>query len=1000
MWFDSSSIASLAKSALKEAQKHIDNVLDIKDEDGPEGSLENSKMIKSKTLPSIQQEAKKEESTNVWGSFNGSFFENNPSSQPVIITNPPPPRKSETSSESLEVISKSPSSASVQDISSSQSTLQGSVDESVEIINKTSSNLDISSPVHADLLSPINLDTDTSSSALITPQDDEIPITMPPTRSNNSLEIDTSTTIVSTSTLTNSDCGGSFCDPSQDELDQTLKAINSSSNLMEKSMESFEIQTHVSDSTHSFEEINPARIKHIPSNKAGKCVENKTGSGHTSSGDELETATSSDIEIISSPNGDSSSTASCTKVTSPKKDTDSFPYQNSESFLTNLKMEHKGHSRELSEVSVLSLASDECSSPSETEKLLKRISELSENLEQREVQLVNMGRSNAELTEINLKLNQELDSVKRGRNSLDMTNLQEEHTQRLSALEKKFQQSIRENAMLKKQLETMKNEMENKVSVHEYDKMSTEKDSIIDTLKSEGEKLSKQILQHSNAIKKLKAKIKDNDDLIKRHETQITELTDENQKLKKNLSAKDEIEKSQNEGINKLTSDKRKFEKENQQLKSQNEDLQQKFIALQTSHDALKKELSERSMEMGKNLEDEKEKALNEIKLLKKELTELRELNRLNETAFTSREQKLRQENLELKRKLEETEFRIEDQKQEASLASIPLIRQLESLQSTLNARTASWENQERLLLDKLNEAQNKLSSHTDVEKQAKDQVMHLNIKISNLEEKLSSQSLKLEQTLGQLQQKEIEFNLHENDYKLKIEQLLAEISTKSNDAEKFKNLVLQLEEKMRLERNEFEDEKRKLLFMQQQNQHHQHVDRQDSHDNELGNDSPVLSLGSVESLHSHPWNIDDHDVGANSTYGSQYGGVVNSSASLMEGLQSILKQRDGEVQQLQWEIQRLQTERNFLSNEISNLTAEYEKASEQIKEYVDKQMKQEEVQIQYNALLEMYGQKAEEYEELKLDLVDLRSISKMYKTQIDELTQKLNDMQKKPNNT
>lgn len=65
---------------------------------------------------------------------------------------------------------------------------------------------------------------------------------------------------------------------------------------------------------------------------------------------------------------------------------------------------------------------------------------------------------------------------------------------------------------------------------------------------------------------------------------------------------------------------------------------------------------------------------------------------------------------------------------------------------------------------------------------------------------------------------------------------------------------------------------------------------------------------------------------GANSTYSSQYGGVVQSSAPLMEGLQSVLKQRDGEVQQLQWEIHRLQTERNFLSNEMSNLTIELEK--------------------------------------------------------------------------
>lgn len=81
------------------AQKHIDNVLDIKDEDTPETNNEESRLTKSKTLPSIQQEAKKEESSSVWGSFNGSFFENKPS-QSAIITNPPP-RKSETSSGKL-----------------------------------------------------------------------------------------------------------------------------------------------------------------------------------------------------------------------------------------------------------------------------------------------------------------------------------------------------------------------------------------------------------------------------------------------------------------------------------------------------------------------------------------------------------------------------------------------------------------------------------------------------------------------------------------------------------------------------------------------------------------------------------------------------------------------------------------------------------------------------------------------------------------------------------
>ena len=184
-----------------------------------------------------------------------------------------------------------------------------------------------------------------------------------------------------------------------------------------------------------------------------------------------------------------------------------------------------------------------------------------------------------------------------------------------------------------------------------------------------------------------------------------------------------------------------------------------------------------------------------------------------------------------------------------------PLIRQLESLQSTLNARSKQWETQETSLIEKLDIYENQIKSQSDTDKAVKDQVAHLNLKVSNLEEKLTTASRKLEQSLSAIQQKEIEFQLHENDYKLKIDQLAMEVTSKSNESEKFKVLVTQLEEKLRLEREELEVEKKKVHFIQQQ-QHTHHHERQDSHD--MGNVSPALSdgLGSVESLHSHPWNL------------------------------------------------------------------------------------------------------------------------------------------------
>lgn len=49
--------------------------------------------------------------------------------------------------------------------------------------------------------------------------------------------------------------------------------------------------------------------------------------------------------------------------------------------------------------------------------------------------------------------------------------------------------------------------------------------------------------------------------------------------------------------------------------------------------------------------------------------------------------------------------------------------------------------------------------------------------------------------------------------------------------------------------------------------------------------------------------------------------GVGNHHSSLLESLQSNLKQRDGENHQLQWELSRMQSDRNGLMLEMSNLT-------------------------------------------------------------------------------
>lgn len=72
--FDASGFASLAKTALKEAQKTIDKALDIKDEEDGNEVLEESKDSRNTDDEDSQQKISKLGSS-LWNSFANSVFE-------------------------------------------------------------------------------------------------------------------------------------------------------------------------------------------------------------------------------------------------------------------------------------------------------------------------------------------------------------------------------------------------------------------------------------------------------------------------------------------------------------------------------------------------------------------------------------------------------------------------------------------------------------------------------------------------------------------------------------------------------------------------------------------------------------------------------------------------------------------------------------------------------------------------------------------------------------
>lgn len=918
-WFDTTGIASLAKNALKEAQKTIDKALDIKDDDpATDTSRVDSTIVDSQTKSANMKHSSSNNAiqSSIWGSFTGSFFDN-PIGDMKTVTTPPSSSSvaarinedlcdiiERPAKENAQNESEGNSSASVEIVSppttpgsnlTSPEQLSGTTvqhSESVEVISITTPSSDLitvsSSSPSEQMSNSCNLNPDsvevisdefmdedlsieddsksyntvTESTTVVTVFEGsrETAITTAPSRSGLHLSLEAST--------------ADLIKPSSDRkpLNEMKISIDSDTKkvpkliedaMLEKSIESFDSQTQFSDSTHSFEEVQSQNQDGGNRSDSPQSSEEHSDivkvSSEQNSGDEIETATSSDIEIISSPNGDSSSTNSVHKV-SP----------------LNCSMQHaevskkKGHSRELSTHSMQSNASDDSrfSYQPETERLVRRISELSDILESREYKLMELGRENAELREKNVEMKVHMDTKRKRDDCMEVTSVTEEYTQRLSALEKKFQQSIRERDNLRDQLKSARSDLDSKVSKEDIQKVINEKDFMIEELKTEGEKLSKQILQHSNIIKKLRAKEKDSDGTLKRQNEQIEELTDEMERLKKSLSAKDEVERSQIEAVHKLSSEKRKLDRENSQLKSQLDDTTQKLKTLQTSFEAAKKELNERQQshsELTKKaevlavLESEKNATVVRNEQILIELSSLREKLKQVEGGNNQKEMILRRENAELLRRLEATDMKLEQQSDLLSDSTIPLFRQIEALQATLDQRNTVFESKEKHYVEQIDELQNKFVKLSSTEQLATEQRITLKSKIATLEEEISTLRLKLEKISSSIQQKELEFVFKENELKdeLKKVHLVNEERTKELDDSRLKIEKLQdqlsTEKEIGLsERRRGQELERKVKRLSESN-----FETDDKVDSQRGDVSPTLSLGhmsNADSLSSALW--------------------------------------------------------------------------------------------------------------------------------------------------
>ncbi|XP_029772576.1 TATA element modulatory factor [Suricata suricatta] len=646
---------------------------------------------------------------------------------------------------------------------------------------------------------------------------------------------------------------------------------------------------------------------------------------------------------------------------------------------------------------------------SEKEDVCKRVEFLNEKLDKREAQLLSLSKEKALLEEAYDNLKDEMFRVKE--ESSNISSLKDEFTQRIAEAEKKVQLACKERDAAKKEIKSIKEELATRLNSSETSELLKEKDEQIRGLMEEGEKLSKQQLHNSNIIKKLRAKDKENENIIAKLNKKVKELEEELQHLKQVLDGKEEIEKQHRENIKKLNSVVERQEKDLGRLQVDMDELEEKNRSIQAALDSAYKELTDlhkanaakdseaqeaalsREMkakeELSAALEKAQEEARQQQETLAIQVGDLRLALQRAEQAAARKEDYLRHEISELQQRIQEAENRNQELSQSVSSTTRPLLRQIENLQATLGSQTSSWEKLEKNLSDRLGESQTLLAAAVERERAATEELLANKIQMSSMESQNSLLRQENSRFQAQLESEKNKLRKLEDEnsrYQVELESLKDDYVRTLEETRKEKTL---LNSQLEMEKMKVEQERKKAIFTQEAVKEKERKPFSVSSTPTMSRSSSVsgVDMAGLQTSFLSQDEPHDHSFGpmSLSTNGNNLYDAVRMGAgsSIIENLQSQLKLREGEITHLQLEIGSLEKTRSIMAEELVKLTNQNDELEDKVKEIPKLRTQLRDLDQRYNTILQMYGEKAEEAEELRLDLEDVKN---MYKTQIDEL--------------
>ncbi|KAJ0531364.1 putative TATA element modulatory factor 1, TATA binding protein [Helianthus annuus] len=575
---------------------------------------------------------------------------------------------------------------------------------------------------------------------------------------------------------------------------------------------------------------------------------------------------------------------------------------------------------------------------------------------------------NANLMNENEQLKSLLEEQRRKSNEAEVESLREEYHQRVSTLERKVYALTRERDTLRRE--------QNKKS--DAAALLKEKDEIITQVMAEGEELSKKQAAQESTIRKLRA--------------QIRELEEE----KKGLITKLQVEESKVESIKR---DKAATEKLLQETieKNQAELATQKEYytnALSAAKEAEALAESRANDEARVELESRIKESEEREALLVQTLEELRQTLSRKEQQAVFREDMLRRDIEDLQKRYQASERRCEELVTQVPESTRPLLRQIEAIQETSARKAEAWSAVERSLNSRLQEAEAKAAGAEERERSVNERLSQTLSRINVLEAQISCLRTEQTQLTKSLEKERQRAAESRQDYLA----LKEEADTHEGHVSQLQQEISQLKQKHKQELHEalthrellqqdIEREKAARLELEKALLEQNKIARTKSTtENGLTRRlSSASSLSSMEESFYLQASLDSSDTVSERRNIGETSYYLKSKTP--NAFEAALRQKEGELASYMSRLASMESIRDSLAEELVNMTAECEKLRSEVSQLPAMKAEMEALRRRHSAALELMGERDEELEELRADIVDLKE---MYREQVNVLVNKI----------